>query len=476
MHAEYGIFVYTIWPLFSAAPHVRAVAIRMPVGTQLLGAAPVLALLWALPHTPPSNGQPSPAVLSQPPSSSALEALEALAELRDEPVMLNPSLSHHYKPPPPQRIVRALGRWEPRGGFLTPDEERVACAGFVGVILCIHLVGAVLGMPATTRSARMRVVAIAPAGSPQRDQWRQRAPVAARGLSLAKKRRPAGGAGPSASPSPSRTDPAAAAESNRGDDAHGWWWRAYTGWFDRVEWAARVLQVSLPPGPACITQRLLIDCGKGATLPVMLWLMWWTKNYSNAATLVTALHGSYGLLWCVKSQIFPDPQWDRQVTVLSAIVTCSWLVGYWGAGFFVIAGQLQLSPLRQAIAIMMYVFGVVLMMCADTQKYFMLSLRRGLVVEGWFRRCRNTNYLGEMLLYAAFAILAQSLLYWTFLLATWTHVFLINIYWKELSLMRKEGWEQYSRTSSLLLPAPAFSWRDLFPVVAVDDDHHEGDE
>ena len=23
MHAEYGIFVYTIWPLFSAAPHAR---------------------------------------------------------------------------------------------------------------------------------------------------------------------------------------------------------------------------------------------------------------------------------------------------------------------------------------------------------------------------------------------------------------------------------------------------------------------
>jgi protein-S-isoprenylcysteine O-methyltransferase Ste14 len=224
---------------------------------------------------------------------------------------------------------------------------------------------------------------------------------------------------------------------------------------------------------------LLIDGCKGATLPVMLWLMWWTKNYSTTATLVTALHGSYGLLWCLKSKIFPDPQWNRKVTVLSAIVTCSWLVGYWGAGFLVIAGQLQLSPLRHGTAIMMYVFGVVLMMCADTQKYFMLSLRRGLIVEGWFRRCRNTNYLGEMLLYASFAVLAQSLLYWTFLLATWTHVFLINIYWKELSLMRKEGWEQYSRTSSLLLPVPAIRWRNLFPVVAVndgDDDHYEDDE
>ena len=418
----------------------------------------------------------TPATTAQPLPSPAPEALEALAELRDEPVMLNPTLSHHYKPPPPKRTVRPLGRWEPRGGFLTAEEERLACSVFVGAILCIHLVGAALGMPATTRSARLRTVAVAPAaGSPQRLTPVGRPASSARALGLPKKRRVAGGAGPSPSPSPSPADPAAAAgaDSSRGDDGQAWWWRAYTVWFERVEWTARVLQVSLPPGPPCITQRWLIDGCKGATLPVMLWLMWWTKNHSAAATLVTTLHGSYGLLWCLKSQIFPDPQWDRRVTALSAIVTCVWLVGYWGAGFLVIAGQLQLSPLRQAIATMIYVFGVVLMMCADTQKYFTLSLRRGLIAEGWFRRCRNTNYLGEILLYGAFAVMAQSWLYWTFLWATWSHVFLVNIYCKELSLMRKEGWEQYSGSSWLLLPLPATSWLDLCPTVSVDEEDDE---
>ena len=434
----------------------------------------VLLLLLLCPGT--SVAQQVPAGSDNHQLSS--DALEALAELRDEPVMLNPSVSHHYKPPPPKRKVRPLGRWEPRGGFLSPEEEQIACAGFVGAILCIHLVGAALGMPATTRSQRMRVVAIAPVGSPQREQANGRLAVPsqhtgpAQALSLAKKRRAGGGTGASASPSPSPVDPAAAGNSWTNDSQNGWLWRAYTAWFDRVEWTARVLQVSLPPGPPCINQRLLIDFCKGATLPLLVGLMWWTKNYSSAATTIAALHGSYGLLWCVKSQIFPDPQWDRRVTVVSAIVTCSWLVGYWGAGFLVIAGQLVLSPLRQGIAIMMYVLGVVLMMCADTQKYFMLSLRRGLIVEGWFRRCRNTNYLGEMLLYAAFAVMAQSLLYWTFLLATWSHVFLINIYWKELSLMRKEGWDRYGRTSSLLLPLSA-SWGDLCPVVEVDTEDDE---
>lgn len=71
----------------------------------------------------------------------------------------------------------------------------------------------------------------------------------------------------------------------------------------------------------------------------------------------------------------------------------------------------------------------------------------------WFARCRNTNYLGEMMLYSSFAIMAQSWVYWCFLFATWSHVFLPNIYWKELSLMRKAGFDEYSRKSGFILPS-----------------------
>ena len=411
--------------------------------------------------------------------AAAAARLEALAELRDEPVMLNPSTSHHYKPPPPKRQVRPLTRWEPRGGFLTPAEERLACAGFVGAIACIHLVGALLGMPATTRAQRMRVVAVSPGptvvtgggDSPQqprrRDHHQQQSDQRPGTLSLIKKRRAAAAAAASShSPSPSSR----AHSTNAG----GWLWAACTAWFDRVEWTGRVLQVAMPPGRPCIKQRVVIDAFKGATLPWLVWMMWWCKNTSSSAVVISALHGSYGLLWCMKSQIFPDPSWERPVTVLSAIINGCWLAGYWGAAFLIIAGRLELSPLRMGISIVLYVVGVVMMMCADTQKYYMLSLRRGLIVEGWFARCRNTNYLGEMILYAAFAVQAQSLLYWTFLLATWSHVFLPNIYWKELSLMRKTGWERYGRTSSIILPKllPA----EPADVGAATDDDADGED
>ena len=37
------------------------------------------------------------------------------------------------------------------------------------------------------------------------------------------------------------------------------------------------------------------------------------------------------------------------------------------------------------------------------QKYFVLRARRGLITDGLFSRCRNPNYLGEMMIYGSFA-------------------------------------------------------------------------
>ena len=318
-------------------------------------------------------------------------ALEALAELRDEPVMLNPSQKHHYKAPPPDKQVRPLTRWEARGGFLTPDEDRLACAVFGAGILMIHVLGGILGMPSTTRAQRMKKVAPSPRGSGDADanaadqktlatiDSPTKAPAP---LSLIKQRRGAQASSAGKSPSPNPSGSAAAS-------AMPWWWAPVTAWFDRVEWVGRVLQVSLPPGKPCITQRLLVDVFKGVTLPFLVFLMWWTKNYSITATLYTALHGSYGLLWCIKSSVFPDPQWERPLTPLSAIITCSWLAGYWVAGLLVVCGRLdhtssaEAVPWRLGVCTFIYVIGVVMMMCADTQKYFILTLRQGLITEGY---------------------------------------------------------------------------------------------
>ena len=76
-----------------------------------------------------------------------------------------------------------------------------------------------------------------------------------------------------------------------------------------------------------------------------------------------------------------------------------------------------------------------------------------LVSDGWYARTRNPNYLGEMLLYASFAVLGQTTFMWTHLLLTWSTTFLPNMWWKERSLMRKPGWEAWAARSGFLLPA-----------------------
>ena len=91
-------------------------------------------------------------------------------------------------------------------------------------------------------------------------------------------------------------------------------------------------------------------------------------------------------------------------------------------------------------------------MASDTQKYFVLKLKRGLISDGWFARCRNTNYLGEMMLYSSYAILSQDIVSFCILIYVWTLLFGRNIMKKEQSFAKKEGWSEYQMNSNLIFP------------------------
>jgi steroid 5-alpha reductase family enzyme len=60
----------------------------------------------------------------------------------------------------------------------------------------------------------------------------------------------------------------------------------------------------------------------------------------------------------------------------------------------------------------MYIFGVVLMLGTDAQKYLVLQERRAskqkpsLITHGFNALTRNANYLGEISLYASFNVIA----------------------------------------------------------------------
>ena len=48
------------------------------------------------------------------------------------------------------------------------------------------------------------------------------------------------------------------------------------------------------------------------------------------------------------------------------------------------------------------------MMASDSQKYFTLKYKKGLINDGWFKIIRNNNYLGEMMIYLTYAMISKS--------------------------------------------------------------------
>lgn len=72
--------------------------------------------------------------------------------------------------------------------------------------------------------------------------------------------------------------------------------------------------------------------------------------------------------------------------------------------------------------------------------------------EGFFARCRNTNYLGEILIYLSFALLAMHWLPYAVLAGFIVGVFLPNMRRKDQSLSRYPEFAAYKKRSGLLLP------------------------
>ncbi|NEO45861.1 MAG: DUF1295 domain-containing protein, partial [Moorea sp. SIO4A3] len=89
---------------------------------------------------------------------------------------------------------------------------------------------------------------------------------------------------------------------------------------------------------------------------------------------------------------------------------------------------------------------------SDAQKYYTLKYRSGLITEGFFARCRNTNYLGEILIYSGFVMLAQHWLPFLILAAFIAGIFIPNMLKKDKSLSRYPEFADYKANSGLLLP------------------------
>ena len=121
-------------------------------------------------------------------------------------------------------------------------------------------------------------------------------------------------------------------------------------------------------------QKHFIDIHKGATAPFVLFLMFLLDQWDNTtAWIYFGLHGSYGLMWILKSRIFPDTSWEKPCTIWYGLYIWFGLSLYWISPWIILTGYfnngipLVISPQYLGICIFMFSMGVFFHFSSDFQ-------------------------------------------------------------------------------------------------------------
>ena len=196
----------------------------------------------------------------------------------------------------------------------------------------------------------------------------------------------------------------------------------------------------------------IINLHKGLTPFVVFSLMAIYENFSTPAWIYLSLHGTYGVLWLLKEKLFPDPYFKDEMGILTSITGFIFLGSYWVAPFLLISSQKLVPNFIIAGCISIYIIGVFLHFASDSQKYFTLKLKKELITEGFFKYSRNTNYLGEILIYLSFAILSMNIIPFIILLIFFIIIFYPRMIKKDKSLGKYKDFDEYKANSGLILP------------------------
>ena len=76
--------------------------------------------------------------------------------------------------------------------------------------------------------------------------------------------------------------------------------------------------------------KYFIDTNKGITCIVILMVLAVYHKWQNpAAWVYLAPHGTHGLLWVLKSNIFPDASWEPKTSLWIGLLSWFSLVLHW---------------------------------------------------------------------------------------------------------------------------------------------------
>lgn len=207
-------------------------------------------------------------------------------------------------------------------------------------------------------------------------------------------------------------------------------------------------------------QKYFIDFHKGITFIYLLGLINYYDAFDNIAIWVyLGLHGTYGVLWVMKSIIFPDKSWEEKTSFMYGLIILSGLSLYWISPWIIVSGyfndgQMVFIP-NWLISISIFSFGVgvFLHFSSDMQKHTALKLTPGhLISDGLFKKSRNINYFGELLIYLSFALLSMHWIPILVLVIFIIFIWIPNMIKKDKSLSRFQEFEDYKNKSGIFFP------------------------
>jgi protein-S-isoprenylcysteine O-methyltransferase Ste14 len=153
-----------------------------------------------------------------------------------------------------------------------------------------------------------------------------------------------------------------------------------------------------------------INGAKALTIGLLLLLALRFGVPGMRQVLYLSLHISYCLWWLLEQWLFPQRQeqlfTDRVGPARFAMALLFIGVLYSLPGLLAFLNPEPISQAAVALAVGLFSFGSLINATADVQKMTAKAMGAGLVADGIWRRVRHVNYLGDLLRYLSFAVVA----------------------------------------------------------------------
>ena len=213
---------------------------------------------------------------------------------------------------------------------------------------------------------------------------------------------------------------------------------------------------SVPPISGLISSMDAINIAKvttiiGLVLPVLV-----LHVNTPRVVLYLSLHVSYCVWWLLEQLLFPSRRkqlFTEQLGLVSLIAAILYVgIFYCLPGWLAMANKDPISTTATVVGLVLYIFGSLINATADTQKLEAKDRGADLVESGIWRRLRYVNYLGDLMRYSSFAVIAGSS--WAWLLPISVLLLYVQRIGVRENIMAKKysEFEVYRQNSWRLLP------------------------